>query len=498
MINGADTPLEIVVFDANHQWDQLLSSASGYLDIATLERLKLLLNTSTQTVMVERYYIDRDYRDTFSNYHSKRFSTPPSRCIRLHFFNRVVTRAELLDPSGIQKAYLGYAVIRPTRPSSLGRTLIDPRKIPHVEGTACLSTEKVSIQGSDLEVTGFPFISQDSDVTVCAQSAMWMLFRYYSNFLRTSKEVYPHQIGTLVSDYSIGRLFPSSGLTLWQMGEACRKMGHPALIYSRRKFEDEGLGIPFEHLIYTYIESGLPVILGLPGHAIISYGHKSDYTKAAPVRPTGPVTPAPFAFSSHYNDALVISDDNTVPYQLLADGTSLDPTASGYKQSEIDSFLVALPEKVFLSAEHFQTAVTTLLNDSTFGYQTVSARLRGEYLMLRLFLTDGNSFKRSLLQRPMGNPTVADIYRNLPLPHFIWICEISTPALFAKHEILGEVLWDATRNVYEPDGWLALHYPEKIIYDQGTCFNEEQDLLERDLVDGVAYPLYRNNLKDLT
>ena len=97
----------------------------------------------------------------------------------------------------------------------------------------------------------------------------------------------------------------------------------------------------------------------------------------------------------------------------------------------------------------------------------------------------------------MGHPLVADIYRNLPLPHFVWICEISTPSLYVNHKVLGEIVWDATRNVHEPDGWLAVHYPELIVYDQGSCFNTEQELLEYDLENSVAYPLYRHNLEDI-
>ena len=451
MLDGIDSPLEIVVFDAFHQWDQLLNSASEHLDQRALNRLKEVLEDDTKCVMVERFYIDKDYRDTFSAYHSKRFSTPSSRCVRLHFFDHAITRAELDHPDSIADAYLGYAVIRPTRPNALGRTLLDPGKLQVAKGTMCLCTETVSIQGAEFEVRGFPFISQDADVTVCAQSALWMLFRYYSNFLKTSKEVYPHQICSLVSDYSIGRLIPSSGLTLWQMGEACRRMGHPALLYNRGKFKEECPDISFEHLMYTYIESGLPIIVSIPGHAIIAFGHHSNYGKASPTIESVPEGhPAKFGYSSYYNDALVINDDNTQPYELLSDGTT-----SLYALGGVDSFLVALPEKVFLPAEYFQGLVENILNQSDFGYRSRSAWLRDKPLVLRLFLTTGRSFKRRLRDRILGTPLVNNVYRNLPLPHFIWVCEISTPDLYVEHKVVGEILWDATRNAYESDGWLA-------------------------------------------
>ena len=495
MIDGIDTPLEIVIFDAYHQWDQLLHSASEHLDDRALERLMSVLEPDTECVLIERFYIDKDYRDTFSAYHSMRFSTPSSRCVRLHFFNRAIARANLDNPNSIKDAYLGYSVVRPTRPNALGRTLLDPAKLSLAKGTMCLCKENVSIQGAEFKIQGFPFISQDADVTVCAQSALWMLFRYYSNFLRTSKEVYPHQICNLVTDYSIGRLIPSSGLTLWQMGEACRKMGHPALLYNRKKFKEECPEISFEHLMYTYIESGLPIVIGVPGHAIIAFGHQSDYTKTPPpIDIISAGQPAKYGYSSYYNDALVINDDNTQPYELLSDGTT-----SLYGLDDVDSFLVALPEKVFLSAEYFQSVVENILNQSDFGYRGRSAWLRDKPLVLRLFLTTGRSFKRRLRDRVLGTPLVNSIYRNLPLPHFIWVCEISTPDFYVEHKVVGEILWDATRNAYESDGWLALHYPELIIYDEGSAFNGEQELLSFDLdpADNIAYPLYRHNLTEI-
>ncbi len=106
-------------------------------------------------------------------------------------------------------------------------------------------------------------------------------------------------------------------------------MDHPALIYSRKKFKDESPDIPFEHLMYTYIESGLPIVIGIPGHAIIAFGHQSNYTKAAPNLPQGTSGARPFAYSSYYNDALVINDYNTVPYERMSDGTAIEAGNSG-------------------------------------------------------------------------------------------------------------------------------------------------------------------------
>jgi hypothetical protein len=172
---------------------------------------------------------------------------------------------------------------------------------------------------------------------------------------------------------------------------------------------------------------------------------------------------------------------------------------SQYKFDDIVDFIVPLPEKVFLPAEGFKTAVTAILEkDPVFGYKTLSPKLKNSRLVLRLFLTTGKSFKKRLAQRKMGNATVEDAYRDLPLPHFMWVCEISdVDAFISRREVYGEILWDATRNVREPNGWIALHYPEKLVLDYGSAFNQQNQLLSFDLQNSTAYPIYTNNLENI-
>ncbi|MDI6792473.1 MAG: hypothetical protein QME81_06350, partial [bacterium] len=148
-------------------------------------------------------------------------------------------------------------------------------------------------------------------------------------------------------------------------------------------------------------------------------------------------------------------------------------------------------------AESFQKVVTGILGRQDLGYHTLSPTLAASPLLLRLFLTTGKSFKKRLTEREMGHPTVDDIYRNLPLPHFIWICEISHRDLYLKQKIWGEILWDATRNAYEPDGWIALHYPEMLVVDIGSTLNMPRELASFDLEDSTPYAVYRNNLEEI-
>jgi hypothetical protein len=76
----------------------------------------------------------------------------------------------------------------------------------------------------------------------------------------------------------------------------------------------------------------------------------------------------------------------------------------------------------------------------------------------------------------MGNSLVERIYRHLPMPHFIWVCELADPDEYCREgKILGEIIWDPTRNVHETDGWIAVHCQEWIWIDQGAAFNQSAD-----------------------
>jgi hypothetical protein len=495
MIDGETSILPIVTFDAKTNWGSLYHIARPHLEAKGLGRLVAALSSTAKCVAVEREYIDKDYRDTFSNFHSMRFSTPSSRCLRLHFFDRAVRRAEFKEAcldedklKALNDHYLGYSIIRPTKPNSIGRTFLAPSSRGPASAFASLCAERVSILGTELEVSGFPFISQDSDVTMCAESAVWMIIRYFSNRYHLYPETYPFEVVTLTKDYSLGRIIPSSGLYVWQMAEALRRIGRPPLIYTRSSFKSD-----FEHLLYTYIESGIPVLAGLKDHVVVAFGHSSNFS----AKPKG----RKMIFTSAFNNAFVINDDNSVPYQLLHKTglvSGAGAQASRYKFKDIVDFIAPLPEKVFLPAESFQTVVLAILEKSSdFGFKVLSPSLQKSRLVLQLFLTTGKSFKKHLAGRGMGNSLVEDAYRNLPLPHFVWVCEISSTDAFARHEIFGEILWDATRNAREPNGWIALHYPEVLIVDMGAALNGQQNLFKFNLKASSSYPLYKNNLEPI-
>lgn len=486
----------ILNLDNDHDWNELLNIGGRYADKSGIERLKKCLEGDCKSIVIEREYIDKDYRNTFANFHAKRFVTPPSRCIRLHFFSKHITEEQFISfnilDNGTNK-YLGYSVIRATRPNSIGRTFLSHQTRMDKDSHLCLCDEKVHIAGEQNTIKGFPFISQDADATVCAESALWMLLRYLSNRYALYSETLPFQITQLANHHAIGRrVFPSGGLSSWQLSEALRLSKLSPLIYSRptdssaSDFAEKNE--QFEHLLYTYIESGFPLLTTVKDHVFPTIGHTSDFSKIIADN-SKPI------YTSHFNKSFTICDDNHFPYQSLPKRIPTNIHDSKYKFEDINEFIVPLPEKVFLSAESAQAAINTILNDPSAGIKNNSALLDGASITLRLFLTTARAFKAKLKERGMGNDVVASTYRQIPLPHFVWICEISlTEDYVSDQSVLGEVIWDATRNAHEPDGWIAVHYPEQLSVDLGSTLNQSQQIVKIKLLDSTSYPLLRSNL----
>jgi hypothetical protein len=115
MILGPKTVFPVLNLDAADGWDALVQLSDDFLDQRGLDRLTKVLDGHCASVVVEREYIDKDYRDTFANFHSKRFSTPPSRCVRLHFFRDHIAQNRLEPGECFNDGneYLGYSVIVP-------------------------------------------------------------------------------------------------------------------------------------------------------------------------------------------------------------------------------------------------------------------------------------------------------------------------------------------------------------------------------------------------
>jgi len=405
-----------------------------------------------KTIIVETNYIDEDYLNEFSNFYCSTFKPHSKETTRLHFFSTIIVSDDLYNLKKFNTKshdkYLGYTVIRPIEAYRVGRTVLKP-KITNKEQDFILSKAnfKVNIAGSGLEISGAPFIQQETHVGVCAQAAIWMASLYMHK-----KFDYPRYL-----PFEITKLAATNfkeireGLYFHDMLEILERMG-----FSPKLFVYVNLDY-ISQIIYSYVESELPVILGLvypngSGHAATVVGHtfnpKSNIAASSDLR------------HIDWIDNFYIHDDARGPY---------NKERKGYFE-DVSFVLVPCPKEVSTTYTDIEAHMKSILQNVNVILPSGSAfpddELTGN--IIRTYLIPSNKYKESLVMSGM-DINVRKMYRAMVMPKYIWVSEISNKTLLNKNKALdrkitGEAIFDSTANKHAPMGsCLAFHLNGKIL-----------------------------------
>jgi hypothetical protein len=291
----------------------------------------------------------------------------------------------------------------------------------------------------------------------------------------------------------------SDFLTSERMIRAINEMGFQPLC-----FEDADIGAA----ILPYVESGLPVILGLRhndtlGHAVTVIGRvfakQQNPTKQA----------------IDYVSAFIAHDDQAGPYMLVpmngdvAATSGLDRnqmvshhfngTAVGLNIDAHAVFAVALmPMRAFSTAraaEHtargrVYAALSEMpkiraalakkgadVNDRLI--QELIGAYNQENIVLRTYLTSASGYRRHITLGTACND-LKDVLLRLHLPHFTWVTEISTidsynQASPGMRRIYGHSVLDATSTGRDAVGLLMLHLPGVVFLRNVNARPDEQE-----------------------
>jgi hypothetical protein len=365
--------------------------------------------------------------------------------------------AFMADSAGFSANYIGYSVVRPVAERSLGRTVIDPEKVGRrfKDGFYCLRTPfAVHVAGKELKVTGYPYVSQDTDATVCAHATLWGVCRYFSERYSSYAQLLPYDLVRLTAT-TTGRVVPYRGMTYLDYSKILSDFGcHPLIFRTKHSTTAGGTLEPsaFDDL-YTYVESGIPVLASFGGHVAALIGHTLDVGRSFKLDALGTVSSAAFL------KQFIVMDDNFFPYQLLGYPGDAQNYFAGLTPSyDINSIATAvcpLPEKVYLPASGARRQARAVLKEllAAHAKSEFSAEDEHEPLVTRLFFTSGASWKRRKLASANADPASVDQFAafvaNIHLPHFVWVMEISPKSLYNKGLCSAEIVLDATANELE-------------------------------------------------
>lgn len=420
-----------------------------------IEKLKNGLSGAVKAVLIEKNYIDKDYRSTYYNFYAKKGQAYRPDCLRLHFFDETVTfNPEALKLGGhtehdLGDHYFGYMVLRPTGIGTIGRSVVSPDVRNGTSGSTITAKHKVHLLGYKLTVEGFPSMDQHIDISVCAHAACWSILRHYSELYSVYREFLTHDITLMAQQFDPGGLVPSKGLQMSHAERVFQEAGTFPFHVVRTNPQDAA----FYRQLHAYIESGFPLFAAdhTVGHAMAIVGF--EWEASSP----NPITGMRYAWDEV--KSIVVVDDNFLPYQVIE-----KQGATPYPVGSIDSFIVPLPEKIFYPADAVDRLAPTLFKLAPL----LGGLPSSNEVTLRYFITTGSALRRFVRSRESEfDPKLIETIMTLPFAQFVWIVEIATGEDWAKGQISARAVLDATASLREiMPFWLFHNRENALVFDR--------------------------------
>jgi len=334
-----------------------------------------------------------------------------------------------------------------------------------------------------------------------------MLSRYMSRRFNY-REYLPAEINQFAKSHTaLGRFFPAEkGLTITQMLDALQGMGLSAISYDKEYMDDYSHSRHFDavfrysktktsnnrrnvnrsaklaDIAYRYIESGLPVIITTPNHAVVGIGHSYDFAKRARLA----IQRIPSFF---------VNNDAERPYLEM-------PIFRRHSDSFLhaDGIIVVTPPEATLCGEDAEDlareTVEAILSEkspdsNSRTFKDVLVAMRREFASLfkrfefRTYLMPSVEFQRDL-RRDMEAGTfhkkVGETLLRIDYPKFVWITEVSCGALLRhqskkQRKCLGRIVVDSTAPK-KTEGVIVLHFADLlVVYDRQGNEDEQLDIV---------------------
>lgn len=469
------------------------------------------------TIVQELYYIDRSYRDTYYMYFSNQHFVVKRYSRRLSFFSgkydAVSYFAEDKDTEKrLNENFIGACVINPLIVGSIGRTLINPKFLFDAQikpAYVRLSEFKLNIYGHPLVVKAFPYRMQDEETMCCAEVTLLNLLEYYSNSYTDYRTVVPSEIIENEQKHSYERVLPARGITYPVLTKVLSEFGFSPRLYNISAIDSYRYSYvsqkdELKRWLHYYIESGIPVAVNLTpisiagtAHSLVCIGHgkiKSELIRKAHKKRWiawgDRQNTHPIINSADFYDDYVVVDDNQPIYQVRSfDNLSL------FSDMKVENLAVPLYKRMFLDAPNAYTIIRSLLHSEMFGIEEWAGDFleKGENVIIRLFMASSRSYK-DYRMHTMNDIYVKQLYTLIPMPRFVWVCELYRMDDYEKLSAFGEVVIDATSAPNRGHrSLIMMHYPKVIAYrhpDQAEVGFDYMAELEED----TLFPGYKNNL----
>ncbi len=474
------------------------------------------------TIVQEFYHIDSSYRDTYYTYFSNQHFQVKRYSRRLSFFAKVIRKEDFFAQDvDVQKQisdhFMGACVLNPLTTGVMGRTLINPKYVVNPEALPIyvrLSRFELNIYGKKFLVDAFPYRMQDEETMRCAEVTLLNLLEYYANSYHDYRSIVPSEILENEQKHSHERVLPSRGISYPILTKVLSEFGFSPRLYNLSSIDKYSLSKitqedELKRSLHYYIESGIPVALNLlptgnngSGHSIVCIGHGNvnqelikkakrnkwiswDYKEHC----------HPLINSADFYEDYVVVDDNQPIYQVRP-----FQQLSLYPDMRVENIAVPLYKRMFLDASDAAAIVRSILHHEQFGIDVWADGFlnQREDVVIRLFMASSRSLKY-FRSETLKNFYARETYAIVPMPRFVWVCELYREKDYDDLKAFGEIIIDATSALgrgHSACSLILMHYPNVIgiRYPEQTNpeFEDMIELEEDDLFKG-----YRKNLNKI-
>jgi hypothetical protein len=417
------------------------------------------ISNAVKGVLIERNYVDKDYRSTYYNFYAKKGQHYRADCVRLHFFDGTVTfddkALKLNCPEGAKALtdhYFGFVVLRPTGIATIGRSIVSPDVRSGASRYIISAKHKVHLLGYKLFIEGFPSMDQHIDISVCAHAACWSILRHYSERYNIYREFLTHDITLMAHQFDPGGLIPSKGLEVSHAERVFQEAGTFPVHVTRDNSKPKDPS--FYRQLIAYVESGFPLFAAMHKHghavAVVGYAWRKAVNTAIPG----------MRYAWDEIEELSFVDDNQLPYVPV-------PIKGGtpYSADDIDAFIVALPEKVFYPADAVDRLAPAL-----FKLGAVVGLPPQDQTIIRYFITTGSALRHFARERESEfDPKLLAAIMTLPYAQFVWIVEFATEAQWGVGKVAARAIIDATASLREfMPLWLMHSQSDALVFNRLT------------------------------
>lgn len=460
---------------------------------------KLISRQLPLTIVLEKRYVDRTYRDSYYMYYSSKYKRYSRFCKRMTLFKGSIEQSdnlELVSADKMKASFMGSLVIRPLDEKRIGRSLLNPFYfIDDKENSYLKFCEyTIVVNGCSLSVNAFPYSMQDGETTTCAEITILNLTDYFSKKYQNYRFVLPSDIAKIEDRDGYERPLPSKGLRYSDISKVLSELG-----FSPRLFSTEMVQAPIQlkRIMHYYLESGIPVALGVKYresrlHSIICVGHgridKHKRSKRVFVDEGHSVW---VIDTADLCDDYVVMDDCEEPYKHVKWEESSDSfeTISGrYRlgNAELTTIVVPLYKRMFLEAEDAFRACMDYLNklesslEIPFKDGINQLGTKDNPIFVRFFMASSRHFKeKRLASFKAANDDSLMYYTSVLFPKFVWVCEIYTENGYMTNPLKakGEIVLDATASKLDKDKAIIVRFDKYISIVSSEDYEEPEDVV---------------------